>query len=185
MTIAIEPAAVPASRHLQAELRPYHRWLPMGHAAGGRRLRRLPGRDMGPGRHCRRWPCCSRSAGGAHCWRPIADWQLAGGGAALRAYRCAARLRQRWHAGAVAEAGAHDVVLVSYPMLQLNADSFAARGWNTLVLTRPRRQERRSQRTGWQRGRERRSSSRCRARPSRTGWPAVVDHAHLQSRPAR
>jgi superfamily II DNA or RNA helicase len=36
--------------------------------------------------------------------------------------------------GLLAAAGAHDIVLVSYPLLQLNAESFAAREWHTLVL---------------------------------------------------
>ncbi len=31
-------------------------------------------------------------------------------------------------------AGAHDVLLLSYPLLQQNAEAFAARGWHTLVL---------------------------------------------------
>jgi superfamily II DNA or RNA helicase len=32
------------------------------------------------------------------------------------------------------DAGAHDVVLLSYPLLQQNADAFTARPWHTLVL---------------------------------------------------
>ncbi len=36
--------------------------------------------------------------------------------------------------GLLAAAGPRDVVLVSYPLLQLNAEAFAAREWHTLVL---------------------------------------------------
>ena len=52
----------------------------------------------------------------------------------LRVHVYAERGSTTERAGVIAEMGRHDVLLVSYPMLQIDADAFAGKLWATLVL---------------------------------------------------
>jgi superfamily II DNA or RNA helicase len=124
---------------LQAELRPYqadgYAWAMRLAAAGcGACL----ADDMGLGKTLQALAVLlARGAGGpALVVAPtslIGNWQA-------EAVRFAPSLNVRaWGEGAdrqamIDGAGAHDVVLLSYPLLQQNAEAFTARAWHTLVL---------------------------------------------------
>jgi len=124
---------------LQAELRPYqadgYAWAMRLAAAGcGACL----ADDMGLGKTLQALAVLlARGAGGpALVVAPtslIGNWQA-------EAARFAPSLSVRiWGDGddrqaLIDGAGAHDVLLLSYPLLQLNAEAFAARTWHTLVM---------------------------------------------------
>jgi superfamily II DNA or RNA helicase len=129
--------AVPST--LQAELRPYQSdgvaWaLRLASAGCGACL----ADDMGLGKTLQALAVLlARAADGpALVVAPtslIGNWQA-------EAARFAPTLQVRsWgdeadRAALLLAAGAHHVVLLSYPLLQLNAEAFQARGWHTLVL---------------------------------------------------
>ncbi len=123
---------------LQAELRPYqlegYRWaMRLAEAGFGACL----ADDMGLGKTLQALAVLlARAAGGPALI--VAPTSL-GGNWSAEARRFAPALnlqlyREGDRAAAIERAAAGDAVVVSYQLLQLNADAFAARRWHTLVL---------------------------------------------------
>jgi SNF2 family DNA or RNA helicase len=123
---------------MQAELRPYqldgYRWaMRLAEAGCGACL----ADDMGLGKTLQALAVLvARAAGGAAL--VVAPTSLLGNWQS-EARRFAPGLVVRVYGegdreALLGNAGVHEVVLVSYPLLQLNAEAFAAREWHTLVL---------------------------------------------------
>jgi superfamily II DNA or RNA helicase len=133
---SLQPALPPT---LQAELRPYqvegYQWaMRLADAGCGACL----ADDMGLGKTLQSLAVLlARAAGGAALVAAptslMGNWQA-------EARRFAPSLRVRVYgddgdrAATLADAGAGELVLVSYPLLQIDAEAFAQRDWHTLVL---------------------------------------------------
>ena len=127
---------------LQAELRPYQEegfeWAMRLAAAG---LGACLADDMGLGKTLQALAVMlARAANGpALVVMPtslIGNWRSEASRFApsLRVHVYAEKGSTSERAGVIAEMGKHDVLLVSYPMLQIDGDAFAGKLWATLVL---------------------------------------------------